>query len=134
MSRSPTLVLGVSPPPKLVLGNPETQSTELLYVLRQMVARHPEAVRLIGRALLAEGERFRASEEGRAVAARIAESPAFGRLRSVWESLAMSLPDGAQLNVTPSDALELFARFPHRDGSFGGLDSELAKLVFPEDP
>jgi hypothetical protein len=66
------------------------------------------------------------------VAARLVDAPAFARLRSVWEGLAGTLPDGAQLNVLPSDALELFARHPEREGI--GLEGELAKLLFPEDP
>src|SRR5262245_48807723 len=67
-----------------------------------LLVKYPVAARAAVRAFVAEGRRFRETEEGRRVQAALAGSPAIRRGRLVWEgcSLNMLEEDGAVMLPT----------------------------------
>jgi hypothetical protein len=125
VSEIPTLVLDGDSQPTVVLSVEEAEPREIIYVLRRLVQRHPDSVGLIGRALLAEGRRFIGTVEGSALHEQIKRAPAFQRLCDCWSAVMMSVPDGAQPQILPSDALEILARRPELER----LDDLLQSLV-----
>jgi len=110
----PTLSLASAPGPILVLGHDQSdgETQEVPFVVSRLAQRHPEALALIARSLIAEGRRFGNTEEGRQLARQIVRSDAFEQVRAAWEKIAASLPDGHDPSIEPTDVVEAQLRDP----------------------
>jgi hypothetical protein len=126
MTGKPTLILG-EPLPTLVLGNDATP-TELRFVFEHVWRTAPEAFGLIVRSLIAEGQRFGSTPEGRDLRERLSRSSALDQLRAVWDEVGARVPDAAQARVLASDPEEYALRNPTLENAAQAL----ARLDSPE--
>ena len=97
-------------PPRLVLREPETLEG-LIELAQRLLRRHPVAAKLIAGALVAEGRRFAATDEGRRWRSELAASELVRRGRLLWYvgGLDELIADTDETGAGVSDWLALVA-------------------------
>ncbi len=96
--------------PTLVIEDSPDQVTGLLLEVRRAMWRHPGAAQTLFRALVAEGRRFAATEEGAAVAERLAASETIDSVRVVWDLVTSRALEDDPRAILPSVVVEAFVK------------------------
>jgi hypothetical protein len=96
--------------PTLVIEDSPDEATGLLLEVRRAMWRHPGAAQALFRALVAEGRRFAETEEGAAVAARLAASETIDSVRVVWDLVTSRALEDDPRAILPSVVLEAFVK------------------------
>jgi hypothetical protein len=99
-------------PPRIELRNPASQEVDLLRQLQRILLTHPVAAQAAFSALVAEGRRFAATDEGKVWHERLKGSAVLRELRLVFDLSTLGLLEeetGAVLPSTYLDALFMIA-------------------------
>jgi hypothetical protein len=78
--------------------------------LQSLLVAHPAASQATFAALVAEGRRFAATEDGRQWYEALAASPLMARLRRVFEEVSLNMFEEDSTTVLPSTYVELLAQ------------------------
>lgn len=113
---------------ELLVDEPDDELSQLLFSLRWMVVQHPIAAQAAYRALVAEGRRFGATEEGRRWRERLAGSELIRRGTSLWELGTLGMLDGDSERVLPTQLIDAFARAAARRD----LEEAIARRLEPD--
>jgi len=108
---------------------PTDELDVLLRELRWVILKHPVAARAVYRALVAEGRRYAATEEGAAWRRRLDSSPLIRRGRSVWELATCNMLDEDATRALPTQLIDAFCRA----AAMSDLEPELARRLEPRD-
>ena len=92
---------------ELLAGDPSDELSALLAELRWIVLKHPLAARAAARALIAEGRKFAATEDGARWRRRLAGSELVRRGQVVWEAGTMNALDDGD-GTLPTDLIDAF--------------------------
>ena len=92
---------------ELLAGDPSDELSALLAELRWIVLKHPLAARAAVRALIAEGRKFAATEDGARWHRRLAGSELVRRGQVVWEAGTMNALDDGD-GTLPTDLIDAF--------------------------
>jgi hypothetical protein len=92
---------------ELLAGDPTDELSALLAELRWIVLKHPLAARAAARALIAEGRRFAATEDGARWRRRLAGSELVRSGQVVWEAGTMNALDDSD-GALPTDLIDAF--------------------------
>jgi hypothetical protein len=104
-------------PPDLIIPEDGDGDDELAGVITSMqrgLLKHPVAAQAAYRALVAEGRRFEATEEGRQWRARLEASPELSRLRSLWEAGTFNVLQADEEAPLPGALIDLIAQLASR--------------------
>jgi hypothetical protein len=99
-----------APVPTLVIEEEGSDSDALLLQLRRALWRHPAAAQALFNALVAEGRRFAATEEGRGWAERLERSALLDQVRVVWDLVSSRALEDDPGTVVPSVVAEAFVK------------------------
>ncbi|MGE5185786.1 MAG: hypothetical protein ACM31C_27185 [Acidobacteriota bacterium] len=113
---------------ELLAGDPADELAALLAELRWLVLKHPLAARSAVRALVAEGRRFAATDEGERWRRRLAGSELVRRGQVVWEAGTMNALDG-EAGTLPTELIDAFCYATTR----GDLEPALSRALEPID-
>jgi hypothetical protein len=94
----------------LLLDEPADELSRLLTELRWLTLRHPIAARHAVRALIAEGRRFAATDEGRAWKQRLAGSELVHRGQLIWDVGTWGSLDGDHEHLLPTEVIDVLSR------------------------
>jgi len=78
--------------------------------LHSLLVAHPAASQAAFAALVAEGRRFAATEQGRRWQEALAASPQMARLRRIFEEVSLNMFEEDAMTVLPSTYVELLAQ------------------------
>ena len=101
----------------------------LLREVRWAIIKHPIAARSAFRALVLEGRRFAATEDGQAWRDRLSESELMRRGRSVWELATCNMLDDDPTRVLPTQLIDAFCHA----ATIEDLEPQLARRLEAED-
>ena len=96
--------------PTLVIEDSPDAATGLLLEARRAMWRHPGAAQSIFQALVAEGRRFAETEEGAAIAERLAGSETIDSVRVVWDLVTSRALEDDPRAILPSVVVEAFVK------------------------
>ena len=82
----------------------------LLRQVQLLLLRHPVAAQAAFKALIAEGRRFAATEEGAAWREALASSDLLRQLRRVWDAVSLNMLEDNPSTIVPSVYLEALLR------------------------
>jgi hypothetical protein len=113
--------------PFVRFSNEEDEIAEVLSRVQRVIEEHPVAVQAAFSALVREGRRFAATEDGAEWTRRLSHSELVSRLRILWESLSVTAFTDDPSATLPTFFLDGIVRA----ASDAGLESRLSK-VFEE--
>lgn len=96
--------------PTLVIEDERSATDPLLLELRRALWRHPAAAQAAFSALVAEGRRFAATDEGHRWAERLERSEVLDQVRVVWDLLTSRALEDDPRAVVPSVVAEAFVK------------------------
>lgn len=114
-------------------ANADATVEALLPLLRRLqlaLLTHPAAAQAVFRALVREGRAFAQTDEGAAWRARIVNSEALQRGRTVWEGVTLNVFEAEGDRVLPSTLLDAFVAA----AGFEGLESLFSLLYLGHAP
>jgi len=112
-------------PLERLFAEPEDELSRLLVELGWLTLRHPAAARSAVRALIAEGRRFAATEEGQKWRDRIAGSELVRRVQLIWDIGTWGALDSEDEHLLPSQIVDAFCR----ESARRDLETALARRV-----
>jgi hypothetical protein len=117
--------------PRLVLPDPDVDVAgsdglkSVVIELQRLMLKYPVAMQAAYRALVAEGRRFAATDEGRAWQARLEASPAVSRAQALWEAATFNALDAEGESPLPTALVDMVAYAISR----GDLEIWLARFT-----
>jgi hypothetical protein len=96
--------------PTLVIEDERSRTDALLLELRRALWRHPAAAQSLFTALVAEGRRFAATDDGRRWAERLERAEALDAVRVVWDLVTSRALDDDPRAVIPTVVAEAFVK------------------------
>jgi hypothetical protein len=111
----------------LLADDPADELSSLLVEIRWLMLRYPLAARAAYRALVAEGRRVAATEEGAQWRRRLEGSELLRRGQLIWEAGTLNLLESGDDGVLPSDLIDAFCRAATRRD----LEPALARALEP---
>jgi len=96
--------------PDLVVPSEDDDVEQLIQWTQGLLLKHPVAAQAAFRALVAEGRRFAATDEGAVWRRRLEASPLLPRLRSLWEAASFNALDADGTELLPALLIDLVAQ------------------------